>query len=88
LAAKSSALSIGQQDREGVRAGDHRTVVLRVQILEFLERHLGELRRHLDVDLAVHLDDGEVRRVRNVGQVERVLLRVATMFFTACSLGR
>ena len=42
FAAKSSALSIGQQDRVFVGAGDHRPVVLRVEVQELLERHFRQ----------------------------------------------
>ena len=52
LGGEQLGLVDGQQDRVVVGPGDDRAVVLRIEVQELVDRHLGELRRHLDVDLA------------------------------------
>ena len=77
-----------QQDRVFVGAGDHRSIVVGVQELELLERHLGQLRRALHVDPLRRLDDGEVRRVRDVVEHEPVLRGVADDVLDRLQLGQ
>ena len=44
LGGKELGLVDGQEDRVIVRAGDDRAVVLRIEVQELVDRHLGELR--------------------------------------------
>ena len=66
-----------QKNRVFVGAGDDRPIVLRIEVLKLVHRHLGQLGGFFQIDLARHPDDGEIRRVRDVGKIEPVLFGVA-----------
>jgi hypothetical protein len=70
-----------------VVAGDDRALELRVQRLEFVDRHFGQLGGDGQVDVAGLVDRREVGLVVDRRQVTLYWPGLAMMFFTACSFG-
>ncbi len=87
LRGEQPGLVVRQQDRRLVGARDHRTIMLRIERKEFLQRHVRKLGRDLDVHLATGAHDAEVRRVGNVGELEPIGLRVPDDVFYRLQLG-
>ncbi|MNS47507.1 hypothetical protein D3C72_800410 [compost metagenome] len=80
--------AVGRQQQGGaVVAADDGTIERRVQGLELVERHFGQLGGDFQVDVAVLLHRHEVGRVAHGGQRHRVALRVGDDVLDGLQLG-